>query len=109
MAWGKNRHADSLAKLASSITKDVPRIIKVELIAQLSIDTAIGVAVVSTSKPCWMDPIINYLTKDQVPDDEKEANWVCRVAARYWLLADRKLYRRSFGRGRGGISSMFAS
>ena len=84
------------------MTEDVPRIIKVELIAQLSIYTAIGVAVVSTSEPCWMDPIMNYLTKDQVPDDEKEANWVRRVAARYWLLADHKLYRRSFGRGEGG-------
>ena len=103
MAWGQNRHADSLAKLAASMTKDVPRIIKVELIAQSSIDTAIGVAVVSTSEPCWMDPVINYLTKDQVPDDEKEANWVHRVAAWYWLLADRKLYRRSFGREGGRI------
>ena len=52
VAWGQNRHADSLAKLASSMTEDVPRIIKVELIAQLSIYTAIGVAVVSTSVPC---------------------------------------------------------
>jgi len=32
-----------------------------------------------------------------VPDDEKEVVRVCRVAARYWLSADRKLYRRSFG------------
>ena len=102
VAWGQNRHADTLAKLASSMTEDVPRIIKVELIAQLSIYTAIGVAVVSTSVPCWMDPIMNYLTKDQVPDDEKEANWVRRVAARFWLLVDHKLYRRSFGQGEGG-------
>ena len=97
MAWGQNRHADSLATLASSMTEDVPRIIKVELIAQPSIDAAIGVTVVSTSEPCWMDPIINFLAKDQVLDDEKEANKLRRVAARYWLLADRKLYRRFFG------------
>ena len=56
------------------------------------IDAAIGVAVVSTPEPCWMDLIINFLAKDQVPNDEKEANRVCRVAARYWLSADRKLY-----------------
>ena len=61
------------------------------------IDVAIGVAVVSTPEPCWMDSIINFLAKDQVPNDEKEANRVCRVAARYWLSADRKLYQRSVG------------
>ena len=32
VARGQNRHADSLATLASAMTKDVPRIIKVELI-----------------------------------------------------------------------------
>ena len=32
VARGQNRHADSLATLASATTKDVPRIIKVELI-----------------------------------------------------------------------------
>ena len=35
VARGQNRHANSLATLASSMTEDVPRIIKVELIAQL--------------------------------------------------------------------------
>ena len=97
VARGQNKHANSLATLASSMTEDVPRIIKVELITQPSIDTATSVAVVSTSRPCWMGPIISFLAEDQVPDDEKEANRVCRVATRYWLSTDRKLYRRSFG------------
>ena len=44
-----------------------------------------------------MDPIIDFLAKDQVPDDEKEANRVRQVASQYWLLANRKLYQRSFG------------
>ena len=43
-----------------------------------------------------MDPIINFLTEDQVPDDEKEANKVCQATGRYWLSVDRKLYQRSF-------------
>ena len=97
VARGQNRHADPLATPASSMTEDVPQIIKVELIVQLSIDAVIGVAVVSTSGLCWMDPIINFLAEDQVPGDEKEANRVRRVVTRYWLSTDRKLYRRSFG------------
>ena len=44
-----------------------------------------------------MDPIIDFLAEDQLPNDEKEASKVHRVAARCWLLTDRKLYRRSFG------------
>ena len=82
---GQNKHANSLATLASSMTEDVPRLIKVELIAEPSINTAVGVgiAVISTIEPCWMDPIIDFLVEDKVPYDEKEANRVRRVAARY--------------------------
>ena len=43
-----------------------------------------------------MDPIIDFLTDDRIPGNEKEANKVRRVAARYWLSKDWKLYRRSF-------------
>ena len=85
VAQGQNKHADSLATLASSVTEDVPWIIKVELIAEPSINTAISVAMVSTSEPCWMDPIIDFLAEDRVPNDENEANRVRRVAVWYWL------------------------
>ena len=44
-----------------------------------------------------MDPIIDFLAKDRVPNDEKKANRVRQIAARYWLSVDRKLYQRSFG------------
>ena len=44
-----------------------------------------------------MEPIIEFLAEDRISDDESEANKIHRVASRYWLFADRKLYRRSFG------------
>ena len=44
-----------------------------------------------------MDSIIGFLAEDRVPDDENEANKVRWITSAYWLLADRKLYRRSFG------------
>ena len=71
--------------------------IKVELIAEPSINAAVGVSMVAMSELCWMDPIINFLAKDRVLNDEKEADRVRWVAARYLLSADHKLYRRSFG------------
>ena len=99
----QNRHDDSLATLALSITEEVPRLIKVELIREPSISmkdncnsAGVDVAVVSTTRPCWMNPIIDFLAEDKIPDDEKEAKKIRRVAPRYWLSADRKLYRRSF-------------
>ena len=96
---GQNRHADSLATLASSVTKNVPRLIKVKLVVEQSIDIAVDVdvTVVSPIEQCWMDQIIDFLVEDWVPNDKKEANKVCRIATRYWLSADRRLYRRSFG------------
>ena len=88
MAWGQNRHADSLATLASTMNKDVPWIIKVELITEPSINTVtnVGVAGISvtavlTAEPCWMDPIINFLAEDRIPDDEKWASKVRRIAS----------------------------
>ena len=103
VARGKNRHADSLATLALAMTKDIPRQIKVELIGEPSIRatvdwaTKVKVAAVTTARSCWMDPIIEFLAEDRRLDDENEANKIRCVASRYWLSANRKLYRRSFG------------
>ena len=44
-----------------------------------------------------MDSIVDFLAEDHIPDNEKKASKVHRVASRYWLSADKKLYRRSFG------------
>ena len=44
-----------------------------------------------------MGPIIDFLAEDRVPDNEKKANRIRRMVSRYWLSADRKLDRRSFG------------
>ena len=67
----QNRHANSHATLASSMTEEVPRLIKVELITEPSISMAnnaitagVDVAVISATEPCWMDPIIDFLAED---------------------------------------------
>ena len=83
MARGQNRHTNSLATLALSMTNEVPRMIKVELIAEPSINAAVGVSMVVMSELCWMDPIINFLAKDRELNNEKEAGRVRWVAARY--------------------------
>ena len=52
VAKAQNRYADSLATLASSSTEGIPRLIKVELVAEPSISAGIGVSMVATVKPC---------------------------------------------------------
>ena len=81
VARAQNRHADSLATLALAMTEDVPRIIKVEPIIEPSITTVtdigvagISVTAVTTTEPCWMDSIVEFLAEDHIPDDEKEAS-----------------------------------
>ena len=52
VARGQNWHANSLATLASSLTEEVPQLIKVELVAEPSIDARVGVLVVAIAEPC---------------------------------------------------------
>ena len=65
------------------MTEEVPRLIKVELVAKPSVNAAVGVSVVVVSELCWMDPIIDFLAENRVSDVENEAGKVHRVFARY--------------------------
>nr|XP_023920168.1 uncharacterized protein LOC112031683 [Quercus suber] len=104
IARTQNRHADSLATLASSVTEEIPRQIKVELIPEPSVrvisdsgTTGVNTTAITAPTPCWINPIIDFLADDRLPSDEKEGIRVRRMAPRYWLAEDRTLYRRSFG------------
>ena len=43
-----------------------------------------------------MDPIIQFLGKDVLPEDKLETEKIRRKAPRFWLSEDQKLYKRSF-------------
>ena len=46
--------------------------------------------------PNWMDLIIQFLSKDVLPEDKSDAEKIRRKAPRFWLSEDHKLYKRSF-------------
>ena len=46
--------------------------------------------------PSWMDPLIQFLKEDALPEEKSEANKIRRKASRFWLSEDLKLYKRSF-------------
>ena len=47
-------------------------------------------------RPNWMDPIIQFLSKDVLPKDKSEVEKIRRKAPQLWLSEDQKLYKRSF-------------
>lgn len=81
---GQNLHADLLATLASSLTEEEPWLIKVEVVTEPSIDAKTSVSMITKPEPCWMSPIIDFLAKDRLPVDGKEANKVRHMTAWYF-------------------------
>ena len=62
-----------------------------------SVDMKVNISTILTYKPCWMDPIVEFLAENRLPSEAKEAEKVCRVSAQFWLSKDCRLYQRSLG------------
>ena len=92
-----NGHADALASLASFVAPELRRIIsiKVQNLPSVGIEISNGVCSVDQSIS-WMSPILAYLKDDVLLEDRKEADWIGRVAPRYWVSKEGHLYRRSY-------------
>ena len=93
----RNTHTDSPATLATSLARDLPRVILVE---DLYKPTKIGSNVVHIHQirvgPSWMDFIVLFLKEDVLPEDKSKAKKVQRKAPRFWQSENQKLYKRSF-------------
>ena len=91
---GGNTHADSLATLVTSSAQNLPRIILVEDLGKPLGEKGkmIYVSHVRVG-PSWMDPIIQFLNKDVLPEDKSEAEKIRRKAPRFKLSEDQKLYK----------------
>uniref|UniRef100_A0A2N9G3J4 Uncharacterized protein n=1 Tax=Fagus sylvatica TaxID=28930 RepID=A0A2N9G3J4_FAGSY len=48
--------------------------------------------------PSWMDPILDYLSKDILSADQKKAAKIRKTATRYWISREGKLYKKSYTR-----------
>ena len=92
-----NTHADSLATLATSSAHDLPRMILVEDLGQTSSIRRDAAQVHQVRKsPSWMDPIVNFLKDNTLPEGKLEVEKIRRNAHRFWLSEGRRLYRRSY-------------
>ena len=94
---GENSHTDSLATLATSSVQDFPQVIIVEdLHTPSSLENEVCQVYQIILALSWMDPISKYLESDILLEEKAEAEKIRRKAPRFWLLEDKKLYRRSF-------------
>ena len=81
-----NGHADSLAGLASSVAPDFRRTLTVEVQDSPNIAKNSQASVCQIEMgPSWMDPILDYLSKDILLADQKEAAKIRKIATRYWV------------------------
>lgn len=94
---GENTHADSLATLATSSARNLPRVIIVE---DLCISTPTRKDLLQIHQVnlglSWMDPILLFLERDILSEEKPEGEKIRRKAPRFWLSEDRKLYKRFF-------------
>lgn len=91
-----NTHADSLATLATSSAQNLPRLILVEDLHRPSIIANVVQINQVRMGPSWMDPVVQFLKDDILPEEKIEADKIRKKAPSYWLSQDDKLYRRSF-------------
>ena len=86
---GGNTHADSLATLATSSAQNLPRVILVKDNGKPSREKGNMIYIPHVRVgPNWMDPIIQFLSKDVLLEDKSEAEKIRRKAPRFWLSDD---------------------
>ena len=91
-----NSHVDILTKLATTLESDIQRTVCIEILNQPSFHSQEEFVCSISNQPSWMDPILNYLKDNKLPEDKKETKMIKCKALKYWVSKEGLLYRRSF-------------
>ena len=79
-----NTYANSLATLATSLMQNLPRVILIEDLCKPSGMRGNMICVYHIRiGPSWMDPIIQFLSKDVLPKDKSEVEKIQRKAPQF--------------------------
>ncbi|XP_071695089.1 uncharacterized protein [Rutidosis leptorrhynchoides] len=92
---GQNKKANALSKLAALTFSHFQKQVWVEELPSKSIDNDLMVASVVEEQPNWMEPILQYIRNDVLPDDKREARLV-RKRAPVYIIQNDILYRKSY-------------
>ena len=93
----ENNHVDSLANLEAAIEFQYGQEIRVEHIANPSVQRPIGKVFCLDTLSGWRDPIITYLKDGSLPDDKADAQKLLHLTTKYTLLGD-ILYKKSYSK-----------
>ena len=91
----ENAEADDLARLASGLEVDTLRHSSIKHLSKPSRSQCADHVMLVDYTPCWIDPILEYLTKGKILEDKNEARKIKYQANRYTILIE-KLYRRGY-------------
>ncbi|GFZ09869.1 hypothetical protein Acr_21g0004680 [Actinidia rufa] len=95
VAW--QMYVDGARNRQGAGAGDHGRTVAVDVVSVPSIEETQSSVLVNTQLgPSWMDPIVNYLRTDQLPDDRKEAHKIRIKVARFWISPIGDLYKRSY-------------
>lgn len=92
---GDNRKADALSKIASTSFAHLSKQVLVETLKTKSILEMEVSTVIEEQDPTWMTPIIDFISKGILPQEQKDARRIRRTAQKF-ELRNNILYRRSF-------------
>ncbi|GJR05681.1 reverse transcriptase domain-containing protein [Tanacetum coccineum] len=92
---GDNKKADALSKIASTSFAHLSKQVLVKILKNKSISEMEISTVIEEQDPTWMTPIIEFINKGTLPQDQKDATRKRRTAQRF-ELRNGVLYRRSF-------------
>ena len=87
----ENTEADGLARLAYGLEDDALEKTLIELLSEPSIHSSADHVMPVDHSTCWVDPILEYLTKGKMPEDKNKARRIKYQANRYTVLKE-KLY-----------------
>ena len=88
----ENTEVDGLARLASRLEDDTFGQTSIELLSEPSIRKSANHVMPVDYSTCWVDPILEYLTKGKIPEDKNKARRLKYQVNRYTVL-NGKLYR----------------
>ena len=72
---GENRKADALSKIASTSFAHLSKQVLVETLKNKSISEMEISTVIEEEHPTWMTPIIDFISKGTLPQEQKDARW----------------------------------
>ncbi|XP_071699811.1 uncharacterized protein [Rutidosis leptorrhynchoides] len=91
----KNKKADGLSKLASLIFSHFQRQVWVEELSNKAIDGGLIFAAIEEAQPNWMNPIIENLRNNTLPEDKNQTRLV-RMRSPMYITENDILYLKSY-------------